>query len=98
MKFADRVPFRSSRFDAPATLIGLSRSPVRPVCHHTIITSTVSETLPGLHQAGAGAARYASPLVRIAHTIRAILLASATATTSGGRLAKSPEVQSAAGA
>lgn len=44
MKFADRIPFRSLRFDASATLIGVSRSSARPICHHTIVTSTISLT------------------------------------------------------
>jgi hypothetical protein len=42
MKFADRVPFRSSRFDAPAPFDRIVPLLGSTDCHHTIFTSTIS--------------------------------------------------------
>ena len=59
---------------------GISRSSVRPII---IFAVALSPAMPAVQAAVAG--RYASPLVIMAHTTRAILLARATAASLRGR-------------
>ena len=73
--------------NAPFASSGVFRSSDRPI---TIFSCALSPSEDELAQVAACWGRYASPLVIMAHTARAILLASATAATFRGRRCTKP--------
>lgn len=88
MLCAERVPIESPHLkcDDPN---GFSRSPERPYLHYVVMPSPIGGTdQPAAYAASNSAgSRYLSPRAIIAHAIRAILLAKATAATLVGRRA-----------
>ena len=88
MLCAERVPIESPHLkcDDPN---GFSRSPERPYLHYVVMPSPIGGAdLPAAYTASNSAGSlYLSPRTMMAHAIRAILLAKATAASLVGRRA-----------